>query len=215
MKRVAYGAVAAAVLVAGAARGQELGVGSGQGWSVLTGRTVGAGTNVAHGQVGWPGLSASLLHGLTEDLDLGGRFTFDYGFEGLVSGPVVPGLELQALLRFRLLDTERFNLAVNVGFGPLLYFFRALTRFGLSLPVGVVLGIPVSSALNVAVGLDLPVYLTFGPGDFSFPILVGGGLEYFIDQSLAATFHVRMGPTLNAGWAPFTLEAQLGVAYRL
>jgi hypothetical protein len=34
------------------------------------------------GQFGWPGISADLAYGVSDTLDLGGRFTFNYGEEG-------------------------------------------------------------------------------------------------------------------------------------
>ena len=66
------GAVLVALTLAGEAQAQRRSTasagysGRGQGWSVLSGQTVGQGNTAFVGQVGWPGLSASLLHGGTE-----------------------------------------------------------------------------------------------------------------------------------------------------
>ncbi|MBI3180965.1 MAG: hypothetical protein HYZ28_02345 [Myxococcales bacterium] len=191
---------------------------SGQGWSVLTGRTVGARDTAIHAQVGWPGLYASLFHGANERLDVGGRLGLLYGFEGIATSPIVPGIKLQGALRLKLLETSRMNLGLGVKVGPFFYFYRTYTLVGLGMPLELSLGIPVSSALNVAVDLELPMYAVFGIGGyFAVPILPGAGLEYFIDQQLAATFQVRMGPTLASPYvyAPFTFEGLVGVAYRL
>src|SRR5215218_989355 len=85
------GAALVALAVAGAGEAQaqrstdSAGYSSrGQGWSVLSGKTVGQGNNVFFGQVGWPGISASLLHGGTDRFDIGGRFAFNWGVERLV-----------------------------------------------------------------------------------------------------------------------------------
>ena len=71
----------------------------------------------------------------------------------------------------------------------------------------------------VNLGLDIPFHVYFGEGIGPvFPILVGGGLEYFIDSNLAATFNVRLGPSLipdrRGDSTEFTLEALFGIAYR-
>ncbi len=192
--------------------------GGGQGWSTLTGRTVGLGSTVLDAGVGWPGIHARLLHGINEKVDVGGRLTFNYAFEGLVNSPIVPGLKLEGELRVGLVDTERINMALNAGLGPFFYFSPGIvgTVVGLTIPIGLQLGIPVSSALNVAFGLDFPMFVTFGRfGQFALPILIGGGIEYFIDQNLAVQLLVQMGPTIRDGRADFTLDAKIGIAYRL
>ena len=100
---------------------------------------------------------------------------------------------------------------------------RTAFGIGLALPVGLTLGLPVGSALMLNVGVDVPFYVLFGGGGGPvFPLLVGGGLEYFVDRNLAVTFNVRMGPSIGAyGYvvrrhdARFTLDATIGIAYRL
>ena len=77
-----------------------------------------------------------------------------------------------------------------------------------------------SGVLNL--GVDVPFHVYFGTGGGPvFPLLVGGGLEYFIDRNLQVNFNVRMGPSIypNAGRrgrsdAYFTLEALMGVGWR-
>jgi hypothetical protein len=73
-------------------------------------------------------------------------------------------------------------------------------------------GISISRALNIALGLNMPVFISIGAGTATppstvyrynahlvWPILAGGGLEYFIrsDVMLFARFHV--GPMINIG----------------
>ncbi|OJT27261.1 hypothetical protein BO221_04550 [Archangium sp. Cb G35] len=210
------------LLVSGAALAQEEGAtySRGQGWSVLSGQTLGSGTAVT-GQVGWPGLSLGLLHGATSRFDIGGKLTFNYGREGLITS-VVPGLKLQAWMRLMLLQTSRVNVGLTFAPGPFFYFYERYADVGLTLPIALTVGIPVGSALMLNVGLDIPFYVIFGTGGgVVVPVLLGGGLEYFLDRNLAVNFNVRMGPSVGSypglygrGSARFTLEALLGVAYK-
>lgn len=209
-----------AVLLSFTALAQEPELGNtraAQGWSTLSGQTVGAGENVLVGQVGWPGISGAFLHGLSANLDLGGSLAFNYGEEGALR-TVTPGLKLQGVLRYNLLESASFNLGVSFAPGAFFYFHTYATRSGLSLPVGLQLGIPVGAALMVHAGVDLPFYVTFGStGWAALPILAGGGVEYFINSNLAGIARVRVGPTLQGDNRPtvLTLEAAIGVAYKL
>jgi hypothetical protein len=221
-RSVLSGLLVGVLLVSGAAMAQdEIGYGRGQGWSVLSGQTVGQG-NVLTGQVGWPGISLGLLHGATNRFDIGGKLSFNYGREGIVTS-VVPGLKLQAWMRLMLLQSSGVNVGLSFAPGPFFYFYETDTDVGLSLPIALTVGIPVGSALMLNVGMDIPFYVIFGSGGGPvFPILFGGGLEYFVDRNLAVTFNVRMGPSIfpyeefrYRGRARFTMEAMFGIAYRL
>lgn len=195
--------------------------GRGQGWSLLAGDTVGAGRNVFSAQLGWPGISLGLLHGGTSRFDIGGKLTFNYGQEGLVEF-VEPGLKLQAWVRLMLARTSQASLALVFQPGPFFYFDDGDTDVGLALPVSFVAGIPVGSAIMLNLGLDVPFHVYFGTGGGPvFPLLVGGGLEYFISRDLEVNFNVRMGPSifprsrfLGRNRAYFTLEALMGVGWR-
>lgn len=188
-------------------------------WSTLSGRTVGLGQTVILGQAGWPGFSATLLHGLAPALDLGAKLTFNYGEEGIVT-QIVPGIKVQAVARVTFFDNEKLNLGMRFEPGPLVYFTSFETTAGLALPVGLQLGISLSSAFLLSVGVDAPVFRTFGAaGGWVFPILFGGGLEYFVAPDLAATFKVEIGPAVDTrGFRPISnlaLEGLFGIAYRL
>jgi hypothetical protein len=188
----------------------------GQGWSVLSGKTVGTGTNVFHGEIGWPGLSGTLLHGVNSNFDLGGKFTFNYGFEGATSD-INPGFKLQGALHFQVAQVQKVSLGLHFEPGLLLYREGGAT-FGITLPVSFVAGIQASSNLMINVGLDVPLAITFGDGSTAFvPILFGGGMEYFLDSRTALTFNMRLGPgivTRGGGGTVFVLESLFGVAYR-
>ncbi|WP_224244124.1 hypothetical protein [Hyalangium gracile] len=224
MKRLVAGFFLCSLLAATGAFAQEeqASYGRGQGWSLLAGDTVGANQNVLSAQIGWPGLSLGLLHGASSRLDLGGKFTFNYGQEGIVE-IVEPGIKLQGWVRLMLARTPQATLALVFQPGPLFYFHDGDTDVGLALPVSLVAGIPVGSAIMLNLGLDVPFHVYFGSGGGPvFPLLAGGGLEYFIDRSLQVNFNVRMGPSIipesgrrGRSDAYFTLEALMGVAWRL
>jgi hypothetical protein len=184
----------------------------GQGWSVLSGDTVG-GRSVFYGQVGFPGLTANLLTGLSEKVDIGGRFAFNYAQEGVVD-VIDPGLKLQLLLRFQLAQSK-VNFGLEFEPGVAFYFHgRGNTWIGMLTPVNFVVGIPATSALMFNAGMDMPIQVYFGKS-VVIPLLFGGGLEYFIDQRLNVNFNLKMGPSIftEGGNALFTLESQVGVAY--
>lgn len=199
----------------------------GQGWSVLSGQTVGAGQTAFHGEVGWPGLGLSLLHGSNDRFDIGGKFTFNYGVEGVVD-LTDPGIKLQLLARLKLVDTARFNFGLRFEPGPFFYFQNGGTMVGLALPVALDFGIPVGSAVMVNFGMELPLWVTFGEGGgASVPVMFGGGLEYFLDRNMAVTFRMMMGPTIDprvyvrrddrlrrTDDSEFTLESSIGIALR-
>jgi hypothetical protein len=123
-------------------------------------------------------------------------------------------------MRLMLVQSGNVSLALTFQPGPFFYFDDGDdTDVGLSLPVGFVVGFSAGSAVIVSLGLDLPFHVYFGEGIGPvFPLLVGGGLEYFISSSLAATFNVRMGPSIipdrRGDDSEFTLEALFGIAYR-
>jgi hypothetical protein len=190
------------------------------GWSVVTGRTVGASDTVLHLQIGWPGVSATLLHGVTPKVDLGAIFTFNYGFEGDVT-ETRPGLKFQGLLRANFFDSHRFNLGIHLAPGALFYFYPATTVAGIAIPVGLAFGIRASSLLNVGLTFDLPMFVLFSSrvrnGQLVVPALFGAGLEYFLGHNVAFTLKMGMGPIIYAGdgVANFDLQALIGFAFRL
>ena len=188
----------------------------GQGWSVLSADSLGRNNTAFSGQIGWPGLTLGVLHGASEQFDIGGKFNFNWGREGWVRDTTA-GIKLQAWMRYTLARSGNVSFAVTFQPGPLFYFHDDDTDVGLALPVGFVVGIPASSALMLNVGLDIPFHVYFGENIGPvIPVLVGGGMEYFIDNRLAATFNLRMGPSLIPDFddSEFTLEALFGIAYR-
>ena len=188
--------------------------GQGQGWSVLSGQTMGSGRTAFYGQAGFPGLSLNLLHGVNEKVDLGGRFAFNYSQEGVVD-IIDPGLKLQGLVRINLAKS-RLNFALEFEPGVNFYFHgRGNTDIGMLMPINFVVGIPAGSNLMINARMDMPLQVYFGE-TVIIPILFGGGLEYFINNSLNINFKLMMGPSIATagGNAYFTLQSQFGVAIR-
>jgi hypothetical protein len=192
----------------------------GQGWSLHSGQTVGAGATVGGAQIGWPGLSATLLHGATSEFDVGVRLTpLNYGFEGRVQDTHV-GIKLQGVARLQFLERDRFNLGAEFAPGPLFYFPRAArTVIGLALPLRVAAGLRVGSAILLNFGMDMPMFVVFGGGarsGFYLPILFGGGAEYFIDRKLSVNFNMKFGPSIHTRFneTAFAMDVLVGVGYR-
>ncbi len=213
------------------------------GWSVVGALTAPINVNLVEAAVGWPGLHAAFRRGISKELEMGAQFSVNYGVEGMV-GAVVPGLKFQFLLRYKFFDNGKLSLAARFEPGPLFYFYTsanintcAIDQFGnlvcgrstsavggFALPLGMRLGIAASSAINIGVSFDLPLWFSFGrTAIFYAPILMGLGAEYFLQSNLALTFAVKMGPTLSSsgpttfnpnGAAIFTFESKLGVGYR-
>jgi hypothetical protein len=217
------------LLVSSLAWAQE----STQGWSIIGGKTVGNQQTAFEAGFGFPGLHASILRGITPQLDIGARLSFDYGLEGLTN-QIVPGIKLQGLLHLMLVESGIVSVQVGFEPGPLFHFYGGhtdhiggititsdgYTLTGLALPVRLQVGIAASSALNVGVHFDLPMWIAFGTNggsaSFQFPILAGVGVEYFVKHNLLVYFEIRMGPTLftNSSTATFTLISNVGVGYK-
>jgi len=198
-------------LVAGSARAE--------GWSAMSGQTLGTGGGMIWGQFGWPGISADLAYGVSPTVDLGGRFTFNYGEEGITDTGVL-GLKFQFTLRAQLLRKAKFDLALRFDPGLLLYFPSNTTVVGMTFPVGLEFGFPINSLFRANASFDLPFWVTFSPSPVVgfIPILFGGGVEYLVQHDLALTARLKMGPTIGTGSQTrntfFTLYFLFGIAYR-
>jgi len=190
------------------------------GWSVLSGRTLGTDQNAIHGQVGWPGVSATLLHGMSPKVDIGGAFAFNYGVEGTTT-LIYPELAFRAVGRLNLVDTPKYNIGIGSQPGLLLWFpgGGAGTQVGIGIPVSFAAGFPISRELMVVAGADIAFDIFFSSGSYVvIPILFGGGAEYQIEPNLLLTFNLRLGPIIAAGTfgsgAVFGMNALIGLAYR-
>jgi hypothetical protein len=189
-------------------------------WTVESAKTVGAGQTVFWGQVGWPGIWAEIIHGLDPTLEIGGKLAFNYDYEGVVNASGFVGLDFQFLLRKEFFDNGKIRIAGRFDPGLLLYFPGGGTAVGITFPVGVEFGFPVSPKVSINASFDLPMSVNFygGGTSFSIPILFGGGAEYLLERNLALTFKLKLGPTIftgsGYGASAFTLYALFGAAYK-
>lgn len=226
MKRTAL--IIAALLclwLPGAARAEvgttlDTGGGSGggeQGW-LLNGSTLGEGRTAFHGQLGWPGLNLSILRGMSDQVDLGGLFAFNFGVEGMTGPGAVPGLRFGGLLRVGLMDTARFNLGLRVSPAMVLYFFSGATVFGFAIPIEVVAGLPITPQFEVHFGMGLPMTIELTPtAAFVLSFLPGVGIEYKLDHALSLTFDTAFGAAIQFGTyggSSFQFRTLFGVGYR-
>src|SRR5262249_388745 len=146
------------------------GTASAEGWSAQAGQTIGSGGGLFWAQFGWPGISADLAYGGGPTLDLGGRFTFNYGEEGISDTPGL-GLKFQFPLRAQVLHKPKFDLALRFDPGLLLYFPNSTTVVGMTFPIGLEAGFPINPKLRLAGTFDLPFWVTFNnPARFFAPI---------------------------------------------
>ncbi|MCL2012171.1 MAG: hypothetical protein FWG75_05205 [Cystobacterineae bacterium] len=194
----------------------------GQSWSTVGGKTLGRGASAIDAGVGWPGLHADLLYGIHKKMHLGVRFAFNWGVEGSVRN-IYPGMKLQGLLKATLFDDGFLSFALKFEPGFLAYFYPRSTltprrsEWGFTFPLGTQLGFAVMKPVVLGLHLDLPMFLIFGrSGYFQIPLLMGGGMEYFISSKFLINFVVKMGPSFNTngGSTLFVMEAKFGIAYR-
>ena len=185
--------------------------------SLLSGRTMGSGADVIQAQFGWPFVGISYLHGLHDNLDVGGTFDFAYGFEGTVHTD--PGLKMAGLIRVGLVDNGKVNLGIRFDPGITMYF-QDQFAFGLATPVQLALGVSAGDAIMINFAISMPITIFFTPDVFfSMPILSGVGVEYHVDSHLSITLDTGFGPDVFIGrtghgteFAFFTLA---GIGYRL
>ena len=197
----------------------------GQVWSVVGGRTVGERRGAFEFAVGFPDVSVAYLRGVAPRFDLGGRVSFVYAQEGMVRA-VVPGLKLQGLLKFQLVNSGAISVAATFEPGPFFNVFPygvfapypGVTLWGFALPLGVRVGVAASSALTLGISFDLPIWIQFGTlGGVNVPLLPGVGVEYFVKSDVLLFAKVRMGPTIRPSpyTAELTLDANIGLGWRM
>jgi hypothetical protein len=163
--------------------------------SVMSAKTVGSGNNVVHAEIGYPQVSGTFLHGVSDGFDIGGKVGLGFPFYSV-------GLNLQAVGRFHLTDiNDKISLGLRFLPGITLNFGGLFGSFFVSVPLqaGFVVGIHPIEKLNIGAGIDVIPTLNFGQGFFfSLPIIFGAGAEYWITPTIAVTADFRVGPTLGA-----------------
>jgi hypothetical protein len=192
--------------------------GGGEGLSLHAGRALGNDNTAIFVQGGWPGISAGMLRGVTDQTDLGGRVAFNYGVEGIVTA-VNLGFKAQGLMNVSLVNQGPFSLGFQFEPGVMTYFIQANTMVAATLPLRMALGFAFSNSLVAHFSTELPMYLTFGAGGGAvLPLLFGAGAEYSMGRSVALTLLTRLGPSFDLrenGETELAFEALVGVVYRI
>jgi len=184
-------------------------------WTVDSGETVGAGANVAAAAVGYPGLDLRLFHGLDATTDVNAHVGINYAFEGITRGTRFE-FTAQVGIRKELL-TFGGNMKLAGYFDPGILVAASPGQFGIKIPIGVEMGVPLNQKIILNGSLDLPMFFTFGDFNaFYIPLLFGGGIEYLLEPHIAITGKLKLGPTFGTNGFPtsFTLYLLAGVAYK-
>ena len=217
MRRAQLATAAAALLLATAANAA-----ADAPLTLESGKTVGTGSTVFWGQVGFPGVWLELVHGVDPLTEIGGKLGLDYGQQGVIDGCCHSfEMDFQFLIRRNFFDNGRIWIAGTFAPGLSLYFPTGATQVGLDIPVGIQFGFPISPVVTVNASFDLAMYAVFPSnfysGYFAVPILFGVGLEYLAQRNFVLTFQLKLGPTiftLPDSTAEFTLYAMVGAAYK-
>src|SRR2546428_63533 len=129
-------------------------------WSLYGGETVAPGQDVFAGEIGWPSTSLGWIHGLTDTTDVGVRFDVLYSFETTTDSHF--GLGLRAPVRGIAVRTGRVSLLIRADPGLKVYPGNG-TPWGFGMPLGAAVGFAVNPDVRLALGLDVPITLFFGP----------------------------------------------------
>jgi len=195
------------------------------GWT--NGGMLGADTGGFYGLLGFPGMSVGYLRGVSESLDVGGRFSFNYGGEGVPSLNLGVGFKVAGDVKLKLdpgLPFGAFTLRALPGIHVL--FPPGFTFFNLALPVELALGVPIAPNLLVHVSVEAPLaiglWTGFGvsPTVAQVPVLFGGGGEFKVDRALSLHAQLHIGPYVQiifggATTTYFAFDSLLGITYRL
>ncbi len=175
--------------------------GAARAWSTQGGETLQRSENAVHAGAGFPWALQTGYHmPLINNFELIPSFGLYYG-----QGTTVPvvGTTLTAGLKFRLLQTGKFHLALMGEPGFLMNFHPGIFLFG------VVLGLPqvlctynFSNAFSLHFGLRMPISIVFGrKGMATFahiPILAHVGMEYAASSSVNIFAKMDMGVAIAA-----------------
>jgi hypothetical protein len=187
-------------------------------YSLLGADTVPTGQDVASAEVGWPGISFGITHGTSPRSDIGIKFDLLYGFE--YTSTTQFGIGFRVPLRYFVYKRDKIGVLVHVDPGIKIYT-TSPAIFGFQWPVGMTIGYTASPELNVAFGVELPMFLSVaGAGaqpQFALGPLFGPAVEYHVDRQLSVGLNTRFGPMFftNGGFSQFGFITQLLLAYRI
>src|SRR5205823_1865180 len=120
-------------------------------WSVLTGETVSSDRDAIAFEVGWPGVSFSYLHGVTDRTDVGIRFDLLYSYENTTDTAFGVGADVP--LRLVVNRSDLVSIALHVDPGLRIYSRNGGTDLMTRFPVGGVIGVQASPQLRQAATL--------------------------------------------------------------
>ncbi|HVE85533.1 MAG TPA: hypothetical protein VND93_21920 [Myxococcales bacterium] len=183
---------------------------------------MGSGTQAVYGTVGYPGITIGYLRGLSDTLDAGGRFSLNYGGEGVPQATAF-GIKLAGDFKLKLDIGLPYPLVLRALPGINLYFPTGFTIFNIALPVGLDVGIPVAPNVLVNAGVQVPWAIGFwslGFTSMQIPFLFGGGVELKTDSRLSLHAQVHLGPYVGIVFGGLSqtfvaFDTLLGVTYRL
>jgi hypothetical protein len=228
MRKTIWASMVAAAAFAAASEARAAGP------DLHTGDTLRSGDNMLYGEVGWPDLALGFQHGMSDKVDLGFRFSFDYGAEYQTFTAL--GMGMRVPIRIGIVKRPKFSFLLHIdpgikfdsfggrcGFNGSAYCGALL--FGLWFPFGLEFGIHVTPEATIQFGMEIPFYVNLTNGVYGqIPILFGPGFEYHVDDHLGFGFNTKFGPSIFAtndafgnsfSDARFGLIAQAYFAYRL
>jgi len=193
--------------------------------SWTNGGMLGTDTGALFATVGFPGLSIGYLRGLSDTLDVGGRFTFNYGGEGIPNKTAL-GLKIAAEAKLKPDLGMPFSIILRAQPGLGLYFPTGFNFVLLQVPVEAALGFEPIPNLGAHLSVEVPLGLQFWSGlgtsitEIQLPVLFGGGVELKLDPALSVTGQLHMGPYVQVTLGTitetyFAMDALIGVTYRL
>jgi hypothetical protein len=169
-------------------------------WGLHSGDTLSSKNLMVYGELGWPGITLGAQYGVSDKIDIGGRFAFLYG--PLYGVFITPGMSIDALIRIGLIKDPKYSLLLYVAPGVKFASFAG-PFFGIDLPFGVEFGLHLTPEATLQFGLDVPFYLNLTGGVLAnIPPMAGPGFEYHIGDNIALGANTRFGATILAGGAP-------------
>jgi len=184
-------------------------------WTVDSAETVGPGVNVGAAAAGYPGLDLRLFHGLDTTTDVNAHIGLNYAFEGITQGTRFE-FTAQVGIRKELVNFGP-HMKLSGTFDPGIIIAASPGVFGIKIPFGLQLGIPLGERIMANASFDIPMFFTLGDFNaFYVPLLFGGGIEYLLEPHIVLTGKVKLGPTFitNGGGTQFTLYVLIGAAYK-
>ena len=186
-------------------------------WSVLTGETVSPDRDAIAFEVGWPGVSFTYLHGVSDRTDVGIRFDLLYSYENTTDTAFGVGADVP--LRLVVNRSDLVSIALHVDPGLRIYSRNGGTDFMMRFPVGGAIGVQATPELRLAASADLAMAINWTHTAF-FEIGPQFGLagEYAVDRKLMLGLNTKFGPqfiTLSGTGSQLAFTVQAVVGYRM